>query len=141
MTTERRIVVDTNTYVSRLLAPGSVPALAVDRAMEQALVLLSDATLEELADVLSRPKFDPYVTMDERRTFIRLLISVATLVPIVQQVHACRDPKDDKFLELALNGEADLIVTGDKDLLTLDPFHGITIITPASYLKGDKPRS
>lgn len=134
-TTEHRIVIDTNTYVSRLLSPGSVPARAVDRAMEQALLLLSDATLEELDEVLSRPKFNPYVTLNERTTFVNLLIGVATLVPIVQQIRACRDPKDDKFLELALNGEADLIVTGDKDLLTLNPFHRIAIVTPAAYLK------
>jgi uncharacterized protein len=135
MTTERRIVIDTNTYVSRLLAPGSVPARAVDHAMEHALLLLSDDTLEELAEVLSRPKFDPYVTINDRKTFINLLVGVATLVPIVRRIRACRDPKDDKFLELALNGEAELIVTGDKDLLTLDPFHDVAIVTPSAYLK------
>src|SRR5215471_4744490 len=122
MTTEHRIVIDTNTYVSRLLAPGSVPARAVDQVLTDAIPLLSDATLEELADVLSRRKFDSYVTLRERKTFLQLLASVATLVPIVQRIQACRDPKDDKFLELALNGEADVIITGDKDLLALDSF-------------------
>jgi len=135
MTTERRIVIDTNTYVSRLLGPGSVPALAVDRALEQARLLLSEATLDELAGVLSRRKFDPYVTHEARKTFVHLLVGVATLVPIVQRIRACRDPNDDKFLDVALNGEADLIVTGDRDLLALDPFHGVRIMTAATYLR------
>ncbi|HVT54331.1 MAG TPA: putative toxin-antitoxin system toxin component, PIN family [Dongiaceae bacterium] len=136
MTGERRVVIDTNTYVSRLLIPGSAPARAVDKVLNDAVPLLSDATLEELADVLSRRKFDRYVTLEERKTFIHLLASVAALVPIVQRIQACRDPKDDKFLELALNGEADLIITGDKDLMALDPFHGVRIMTPARYLEG-----
>ena len=59
---------------------------------------------------------------------------VAELVPIVYRVQACRDPADDKFLELAINGEVDLIVTGDHDLLALDPFQGIPLIKPAAYL-------
>jgi predicted nucleic acid-binding protein len=50
-------------------------------------------------------------------------------------VHACRDPKDDKFLQLAVNGNADFIIAGDDDLLVLNPFHGFPIITPASYLR------
>jgi len=135
MKTERRIVIDSNTYVSRLLAPGSVPARAVDRAMNEAVLLLSDAALKELADVLARRKFAHYFTPAERTIFLSLLADVVTLVPIVQRIEVCRDPKDDKFLELALNGEADLIITGDKDLLTLDPFHGIRIMTPAQYPK------
>lgn len=57
------------------------------------------------------------------------------LVPINYRIRACRDPKDDKFLELAVNGSASLIITGDKDLLALDPFRGIGIITPAGFLK------
>ena len=135
MTSERRVVVDTNTYVSRLLIPGSAPARAVDKVLTDAVPLLSDATLEELADVLSRRKFDRYVTLEERKTFIHLLASVATLVPIVQRIQACRDPDDDKFLEVAMNGEADVVITGDNDLLALDPFHGVRIVTPAHYLK------
>jgi putative PIN family toxin of toxin-antitoxin system len=67
--------------------------------------------------------------------FFRLLGRVAERVPITYSIRACRDPEDDKFLELAVNGNAALIVTGDKDLLALDPFQGIAIITPAGFLK------
>jgi len=55
-------------------------------------------------------------------------------VEIKTRIRACRDPKDDKFLEVAVDGRADAIVTGDHDLLELHPFHGIAILTPADYL-------
>lgn len=130
-----RIVADTNSLVSRLLLPQSVPAKAVRKAVNEGQLLISDATLEELADVLSRPKFDPYVSVEDRQEFIRVLNRVAERVDIISPVKACRDPKDDKFLEVAINGEADLIVTGDKDLLALHPFRGVEIITPREYIE------
>ena len=129
-----RVVVDNNALVSRLLIPESAPRRAVRKAVDEAQLLVSEATLEELADVLARPKFDPYVSIADRQEFIRLLGRIAELVPITYRVQACRDPKDDKFLELAINGRADLIVTGDRDLLELSPFRDIPIITPADYL-------
>jgi uncharacterized protein len=61
---------------------------------------------------------------------------VVELVPITQRVELCRDPRDDKFLELALAGWADFLLTGDADLLTLHPFRGTAILTPAAYLGG-----
>ena len=139
MRARERVVVDTNALVSRLLVPGSVPGQAVRKAVEVAQVLVSEATMQELADVLSRPKFDPYVTIAERQEFLRVLGRIAEMVPIVYTVHACRDPRDDKFLDLAVNGEADLIVTGDDDLLVLQSFRGIPVITPARYLKRQVP--
>jgi predicted nucleic acid-binding protein len=60
----------------------------------------------------------------------------AELVPIAERIAACRDPTDDKFLELAVNGHADLIVTGDRDLLALNPFRQIPIMTPADFVQG-----
>ncbi len=78
--------------------------------------------MEELADILARPKFDPYLTVAERQRFLRLIGRVAERVPIIHRIEACRDPGDDKFLELAVNGRADVVVTGDRDLLVLDPF-------------------
>jgi putative PIN family toxin of toxin-antitoxin system len=134
MKTRPRLVFDTNALVSRLLLPTSLPAQAVRHAADDGLLLASDATLLELADVLARPKFDPYVTIAERQEFLRRFARIAVNVEIVRTIRACRDPKDDKFLELAVNGEADAIVTGDRDLLTLDPFQGIPILTSARYL-------
>ena len=134
MRSKERIVVDTNALVSRLLLPDSVPARAVHKAVTEARLLVSDATLMELADVLSRAKLDPYVSIADRQQFLRLLGRISEMVPVVHTIRACRDPRDDKFLELAVNGEADIIVTGDDDLLVLNPFRDIPIVTPAAYL-------
>lgn len=131
-------MVDTNVLVSRLLLSGSVPAQAVQKTIREADILMSEATFEELAEVLSREKFDPYVSVEERQEFIRLLGGIVEMVPIVYAVHACRDARDDKFLELAVNGEADLIISGDADLLMLSPFREIKIVSPAGYLETGK---
>ena len=129
-----RIVIDTNVLVSRLLLPRSLPADAGQKAMRAGRLLVSEATMEEIVNVLSRPRLDRYVSLTNRRQFIRLLGRKVTMVPIIQVVRECRDPKDDKFLELALNGRADLIITGDADLLVLNPWRGIEIVTPREYL-------
>ena len=134
MTDLRRWVVDTNVLVSRLLAPRGTAARAVDRALGSGVLLVSNATLEELIAVLGRPKFAPYLSVAQRRQFIGLLSGVARRVPITRQFQACRNPRDDKFLDVALNGEAETIVTGDADLLVLDPFHNVRILTPAAFL-------
>ena len=130
-----RIVADTNLLVSRLLLPQSLPAKAVRKAVDEGQLLVSDATLGELADVLSRAKFDPYVSLEDRQDFIRVLNRVAERIIVTAPIKACRDPKDDKFLEVALNGEANLILTGDRDLLTLHPFRGVDILSPREYLE------
>ncbi len=135
MRVRERIVADTNCLVSRLLLPSSVPGDAVRKAVDSGLLLVSEATMNELADVLARPKFDRYISLVDRQQFLRLLGRVAEFVPIVYPVRECRDSKDDKFLEVALNGRADLIISGDADLLDLHPWQGIAILSPAQYLK------
>lgn len=134
MMSDRRLVLDTNALIRRLLAPTGVAAKAVDHALASGVLLLSGETLGELAEVLARPKFDRYVSIADRQHFLRLLGGVARIVPISHRVAACRDPKDDKFLHVALNGEAEVIVTGDADLLVLHPFHGVDIVSPAVFL-------
>jgi len=134
MRTPQRLVVDTNVLVSRLLLADSIPAQAVRSARRKGSLLVSDATMKELADVLARPRFDRYVSIEDRKQFLRLFARVAEFVPIVNRVRECRDPKDDKFLEVALNGRADLILTGDRDLLVLHPWRDIAILSPKDYL-------
>lgn len=68
-------------------------------------------------------------------------MALAELVHIAERIAVCRDPKDDKFLELAVNGKADVIVSGDADLLVLNPFRGITIVPPATFVQGARHRS
>jgi putative PIN family toxin of toxin-antitoxin system len=129
-----RAVVDTGVLISRLLLPKSVPGQVVSKVVSYGRLLVSTAAVEELADVLARPKFDPYLTVAERQRFLRLVVRVAERVPIIHRIEACRDPKDDKFLELAINGKAAVLVTGDDDLLVLNPFRGLPILTPTDYL-------
>jgi putative PIN family toxin of toxin-antitoxin system len=116
--------------VRGLLRRSSIPGRAAEKARNSALVLVSETTMRELADVLAQPKFDHYVTLDERMQFIRLVVSTAEFVPIIHQVRECRDPRDDKFLEVALNGRADVIVTGHADLLAMHPWRGVQILSP-----------
>lgn len=130
-----RFVVDTNTLVSRLLLPDLVPALAVQKAVDSGDLLFSRPTLLELNEVLLRPKFDRYLEPGEREEFMRLLARLAILVEITHPIQLCRDPKDDKFLEVALNGSANTVISGDADLRTLHPFRGIPILTPRQFLE------
>lgn len=132
-----RIVVDTNTLVSRLLLPDSIPARAMRRAVDEGVLLLSGPILEELTDVLSRPKFNRYISIEDRKQFLRLLGGVAEIVAITAPITICRDPRDNKFLETAFDGKASLIITGDRDLLVLHPFREIHILSPAGFLSFD----
>jgi putative PIN family toxin of toxin-antitoxin system len=135
MRSRERIVADSNCLISRLLLPHSIPGQAVRKAVNAGLLLVSEATMEELAEVLARAKFDRYVSIEDRKQFLRLLGRVAELVPIVYPVRECRDPSDDKFLEVALNGKAAVILTGDTDLLALHPWRDVEIPSPKDYLK------
>jgi len=135
---ECRLVLDTNTLISRMLLPQGIAAQAVDKALRAGTLLASEETLAELAEVLARPKFDRYLSPSERQQFFRLLGGVVRIVPILHRIQVCRDPKDDQFLHVALNGEARWLVTGDRDLLVLAPSfrqsHGLCIASPAEYL-------
>ena len=129
----RRLVVDTNVFASAIIFPRSVPRRLVDDALDQGVVLFSDVTMSELTEVLSRPKFARYVSRRERELFLAQIGSAAEFVPIIRLVRECRDPKDDMFLEVALNGRADVIITGDADLLALHPWRDIAILSPTDY--------
>ncbi|MBX3029974.1 MAG: putative toxin-antitoxin system toxin component, PIN family [Chloroflexi bacterium] len=129
-----RVVLDTNVFLSGLFSSTSTPARAVERAVREDRILVSTETLRELAEQLLSPKFDRYVPSERRLALLDRLAPNLEVVEIVQQVRASRDPKDDAFLEVAVNGSADLIVTGDRDLIALHPFRGIDIVRPADYL-------
>ena len=134
MTTSDRFVLDTNTIVSALLLRTSIPRQAFDRAFDIGLVLVSDATVAELVDVLQRSRFDRYVREEARLHFLATFIRDTTLIAVTETISDCRDPKDNKFLEVAVSGQATVIVTGDRDLLDLHPYRGITIMTPRDLM-------
>ena len=130
-----RFVFDTNVIVSALLFNDSVPGQAFIRALNHGMILVSGALVGELSRVLARDRFDRYVTREERDEFLASLIRESNLIEITEAVQVCRDPKDDQVLELAVNGNATYIVTGDADLLVLNPFRGVEIVTPAEFPK------
>jgi putative PIN family toxin of toxin-antitoxin system len=98
------------------------------------MLLISVATVSELDEVLRRPGLNKYVTEEERIALLAALVREAELIAVTRAFAASRDPDDNKFLELALDGYADCIVTGDTDLLELHPFRGISIVSPRDFL-------
>jgi putative PIN family toxin of toxin-antitoxin system len=129
-----RLVVDTNVVLSGILFADSIPARALLKA-QIGTILTSETTRLELVEVLGRSRFDRYVERDIRQRLVEEYINASVAVDIPYPIRACRDPHDDKFLEVAVHGHANLIVTGDQDLLALHPFHGIDLLTPAEYLR------
>lgn len=129
-----RVVIDTGVVVSAVLLPRSVPRQAFDAAMKECKVLISEALIVELDEVLRRPKFNRYVAESLRLEFLAALVQNAELVPVADEIIVCRDPKDDKFLSLAVCGKASHIISGDGDLLVLHPFRSIAIVTPQDFL-------
>ena len=134
MTTPDRFVLDTNTIVSALLLRTSIPRRAFDRAFDIGIVLISDATIAELTHVLQRNRFDKYIREEERLHFLATFLRDTTLITITEIITDCRDPKDNTFLEVAVSGQATVIVTNDRDLLDLHPYSGIAILTPRDFI-------
>ena len=128
MSSSARYVLDTNTLVSALLFEHSTPGQAFRRALKRGEILVSPSTLEELAEVLQREKFDRYVTAAEHEEFLEAFVERTTFIEPTEEIRICRDTKDDKFLELAVSGGAVYLISGDNDLRSLNPFRGIAIV-------------
>lgn len=132
---KKRFVIDTNVIISAVLLKQSIARKAFDQAQAYGTLLISLDTLNELNDVLRREKFNKYLSEDERLRFLSILVRDAARVDVKDTIEECRDPKDNKFLELAVSGKADYIISGDKDLLDLSPFRGIPIVSPRQFLE------
>ena len=135
MQNEWRIVVDTNVLISAALSPTGTSRQALLRAAREGILLVSSATLAEFIAQIHRPKFEQYLDPEERDAYVVWILARTERIHVTERVKVSRDPKDDMFIELALSGNADVIVTGDNDLLVLDPFRGIRIVTPAVFLQ------
>ena len=133
----RRVVIDTNTLISAVIIPKSIPAQALKKAFEHYVICISEETEQELVEVISRPKFDKYFLDNTftRESFLRVFLDSCIRVTPRLQVQDCRDPKDDKFLSVALEAKAVMLVTGDKkDLLSMHPYKDVSIITAREFL-------
>ncbi len=140
-----RVVLDTNVLISAFLSPLGKPFACLSWVIDNATLIMSRELVEELETRLARPKFAKYLSETRRRAVVADLAMVAVQVELAGAVKVCRDPDDDKLLEMTAVGRADCLVTGDQDLLVLDTFQGIPILTPAGFLDvltelSEKPR-
>jgi putative PIN family toxin of toxin-antitoxin system len=126
---------DANCLVSASLIEGSTTSQALDKAIMLGNLVFSDATMNEFIEVLFRKKFDKYfLNNEERLNAIQNISSNGIFFSPTETITDCRDPKDDKFLELAVAANASCIITGDKDLLILNPFRNIPILNAVDFL-------
>ena len=128
------IVFDASAVISAALRADSVPERALLHAQFADLFALSDAVDTEIAEVLNRPRFAQAVSPVRRKRILEILRGEAVWFTPAKRVTDCRGAKDDKYLELALASGAGIIVSGDADLLVLDPWRGVRILKPAAYL-------
>lgn len=135
-----RIVIDTNIWISGLLTMNGVPAELTRLIIQHELPVFSDETFDELKSRLWRPKFDRYLSVDRRNALLQEVHVSGFWVDILPDVADktfCRDPSDDKFIQLALSAKAAMLVTGDQDLLVLATelrAQGLLILTPNEAL-------
>lgn len=131
----RKFVFDANTLISAALIRQSVNAQALDFALNKGRIVISETALQEFEEVIFREKFDKYFPEEsERLDAINRIETNALVFSPKIIIMACRDPKDNKYLELAVTAGASAIITGDKDLLVLHPFRNIPILSPADFL-------
>lgn len=129
-----RVVLDTNVVLSALLFPGKTVRRAFEFAFAYCQPVCSEPTWDELALVLQRPEFERYLPLALRLEWLAVLAAQIDMVRVTSQLKVCRDPRDDKFLELAMDAPASTIVSGDQDLLALHPFQSVSILSPADFL-------
>ena len=135
-------MIDANTVVSAALNPGGVPRQALAAARARGVIVLSEAVYEEVAGVLTRPKFARALTGDRCRETLELLSAAAVWIEPKETVNDCRDAKDNRYLELARAARATTIVSGDEDLLVLDPWRGVRVLRATRFLeklRSDEP--
>lgn len=130
----RRVVIDTNVLISAALIANSLPARAVHLALQHGRVVFSESTFAELETRLWRAKFDRYLTLEARKALLHDWRAVSDWVtPTIATRHS-RDADDDMFVHAALAADAELLISGDRDLLELGAVAGVTIVTPAQAL-------
>lgn len=130
----KSVVFDTSTLISAAIRTTSVPAQAYQLALKSCRLYASEETLDELANVLRRDYLDRYLEREEREKFLLVYISSVTQIPVPIEVTDCRDPKDNKFLSLALAAQAEVLVSSDSDLQVLHPYRGMSILKPADFV-------
>lgn len=132
--TNNLFVLDTNTLISAFLSEHSKPTLAYEKAKRMGELLASIKTYDEFCDVFVRDKFDKYISLERRLEIMDEYSAIAIFSDTSEIITDCRDPKDNKYLELAVSAKASCIISGDKDLLVLHPFRGIPILNAVDFI-------
>lgn len=130
------IVIDASTLIGAAISRGGIPDRAIRHDFETDAVAMSEATVAELLSVFSRPRLARFIDPDRRDEMLALLDAYGVFFAPAEHVTDCRDPKDNKYLELALAAGAETIISSDADLLVLHPWRGVRILRPADYLRG-----
>jgi putative PIN family toxin of toxin-antitoxin system len=130
------VVLDASTFVSAAIKPDSIPERALLRAVTRPnRLILSRAVEDEYREVIFRPKFDRFVSVERRRRILDIALVAAERIEPTEDVRECRDPKDGKYLALAAAGAADVIVSSDvRHLLSMHPWRGTPILSPVDFL-------
>lgn len=127
------IVIDTNVFISAVLNPQGTPRKVIDLGLKKFQIIQSDSTYQELTTRINKKKFDRYISIDDRRGFLESLKKNTKFISVQHQTKICADADDNKFIELAVSGEAKYLITGDDDLLILEAYQGIQIVRPAEF--------
>ncbi|MDV3002629.1 MAG: hypothetical protein N5P05_004284 (plasmid) [Chroococcopsis gigantea SAG 12.99] len=133
------IVIDTNVLLSAVLTPDGTARKALDKAYREFKIAQSEETYQELKIRIYKPKFDKYISDEDRQYFLDAVKTYSQFIEINSGVNICRDPDDNKFLELAEDANTEFLITGDKDLLILKqlPEYKNQIISPSDFLALD----
>ena len=136
----KNVVIDTNVFVSAFLKEDSLPRMVIDQIIDDphSVILISEETITELKYSVFNDKFNKYVSNKVRLAFLDSVLSKSSLTLAEEHITDCRDLRDNKFLEVAVSGNADKIITGDNDLLILNPYRNIEIITPRDFLEAER---
>lgn len=135
-----KVVIDSNVWISAALSQRGAPARLVRQVLGNGLPVFSNGTFAELESRLWRPKFDRYLSLEQRQRLLHDMAAIAHWVEVPPDIAAlgyCRDSDDDKFIHTALTAEARWLVTGDQDLLVLQgnpSLPNITILSPEQAL-------
>ena len=127
--TSLKLVIDTNILISAVLSSQGAPAKLVQSALSQHRLVFSQATFDELRTRIYRPKFDRYISLEDRERLLRDFNACAVWVEAGEPGLFCRERDDDHFIEAALKAQADYLVSGDKDLLEAPPVQGLHVVS------------
>ena len=129
-------ICDTNIFISAALIYKSNPYTIINFILSNDIFFaFSQETYDELVNVFNRKKFDAYISLEKRNLFIEKIVNSSAFYDSHKKVYICRDVQDNKFLELALASNAELLITGDDDLLVLRKIGETKIITPKEFVE------